>query len=214
MYTVNKSLDWMYKPANITDSELKLVQMELLLFLKKWCQDQHVDIFALESQFIAQELNIDTFPEDSTLRKILTRMQIADLLMVVCFIVVSSNKYFPIHIDHYNTDWMSFGLNIPVFNCKGTSTVWYDSLPEENDDMPDYISSLTRHGRIARKCVQDNVKEIGSCDTNIPHWINVSIPHAPKCTHSKLRINSSLRFHPKIHDLLTDQTANQLLFKQ
>lgn len=211
---MNKFLNWMYKPANIIDSELKIIQIELLLFLKNWCQNQNVDMSNLESQFIAQELSIDTLPEDSTLRKVLTRMQIADLLIFVCFIVVSNNKYFPIHIDHYNTDWTSFGLNIPVLNCKGSSTVWYDSLPEDNDEMPDYISALTPHGKFASKCVQDNVKEIGSCDTNIPHWINVSIPHAPRCTHSKLRINSSLRFDPKIHDLFTNQTADQLLFKQ
>jgi hypothetical protein len=211
---LNKSLDWLYKPANINDSELKLIQFELLVFLKKWCQERNVDIFSLESQFIAVEMNIDYFLKDSTLRKILTRMQIDDLLMVVCFIVVSENKYFPIHIDHYNADWMSFGLNIPVLNCKGSSTVWYDSVPDDNDDMPDYISSLTRHGRLATKCVQDHVKEIGSCNTNIPHWINVSVPHAPKCTHSKLRINCSLRFQPKIHEVLVDETFNQLIFKQ
>lgn len=210
---MNTSLDWLYKPANISDSELKSIQIELLGFLKRWCQDRNVDIFSLESQFIADELSINNFPENSTLRQVLTRMQIDDLLMVICFIVVSDNKYFPIHIDHYNADWMRFGLNIPVLNCKGSSTIWYDSMPDDNDDMPDYISSLSRHGRIATKCVQDHVAEIGSCDANTPNWINVSIPHAPKCTHSKLRINSSLRFHPKIHELLIDETVNQLMFK-
>ena len=213
MHIINKSLNWLYKPANISDKELKLIQFELLLFLKGWCQRRNVDMFSLESQFIADGININNLSENSTLRQVLTRMQIDDLVMFICFIVVSDNKYFPIHIDHYDPEWISFVLNIPVLNCNGSSTIWYDSIPDENDDMPDYISSLTIHGRVATRCVQDNVNEIGSCDANIPHWINVSIPHAPKCTHSKLRINCSLRFHPKIHEVLINETFNQLIFK-
>jgi hypothetical protein len=211
---MSKAPSWLYKPANISEKDAKLIRLEILYFLNNWCKSRNIALQSLQSQFIGEVTSINEFHTNSVLRRVLTDMKIEHLFNFLSFIVVTENRYFPIHIDHYNTDWMSFGLNIPILNCDGSKTVWYDSLPDENDDMPDYISELTVHGKIAMKCVQDHVQEIGSCDANVPHWINVSVPHAPKCTHSKLRINSSLRFHSDIYELLDDGTFENLMVKK
>lgn len=206
--------DWLYKTANITRDETKKLELELLRYLKNWCIQNNTTISKLESQFIFQPTKIDYFEKNSTLYQVLSRMKIDSLFAYIGFIIVTENKYFPIHIDYYNTDFMSIGLNIPVLNCNGSRTVWYDSIPEDNDDMPDYIGELTKVSvSVSVKCVQDNVKEIGFCDATVPSWINNAIPHAPRCNHNKLRINCSLRFNPKINDLLRDGTFDKLLFK-
>jgi hypothetical protein len=217
---VSKVPDWLYKPANVSQDETKLIQIEVIKFLKSWCQTKNVNFSSLTTQFIQlnwrdQDRLFHNISQLPTVDKILTRMQIKHLLITVGFIIVNENKYFPIHIDYYNTEFINFGLNIPILNCKGSQTVWYDSIPDDNDDMPDYIGNLTKVSTsVSVKCVQDNVKEIGSCDANMPHWINVAVPHAPRCEHSKLRINASFRFNTLEDDFIHSTRFEQLMVKQ
>jgi acyl-coenzyme A synthetase/AMP-(fatty) acid ligase len=41
------------------------------------------------------------------------------------------------------------------------------------------------------------VKEIGRCDSSIPHWININTLHRPETTHDRFRVAASLRFYPE-----------------
>jgi hypothetical protein len=208
---------WLYKPANLTKQETKLIQFELLGFLKNFCKENNTNFLSLTNQFICLTRdhlfnNLHNLP---TLNKVLSRMQIKHFFKSIGFIVVNENKYFPIHIDHYDTEWMNVGLNIPVLNCDGSRTVWYDSMPDDNDEMPEYIGEITKiSSSVSVKCIQDNVKEIGSCDANKPHWINIAVPHAPRCTHSKLRINASLRFNTFENNFIDTEMFEQLMVQQ
>lgn len=210
--------NWLYKPANITPEEIKLIQIEILKFLKNWCQTKNANFLSLTTQFIHINLRDPMFGNFCTLptvSKILSRMQITQFLFGVGFIIVNENKYFPIHIDYYDTEFMNVGLNIPILNCNGSRTVWYDSIPDDNDDMPLYVGELTKvSAAVAVNCIQDNVKEIGSIDANVPHWINIAVPHAPRCNHSKLRINASLRFNTMEHDFIDSELFEQIMIKK
>jgi len=206
----------LYALANITAEETKIIKSELFKFFHYWAKYQrNLDLLSLESQFIGfdkNELPIES--QAPVLHDLLRRMKIDDLWFFLAFIVVSDNKEFPIHVDDYDQTWTTVGLNIPVLNCQGSKTVWYDSIPDTDTAMPDYISSLSHHGTMATKCVSTDVKEIGSCDANIPHWVNVSVPHAPVCNHSKLRINSSLRFQFTANDFFNDPKFAHCMIKK
>ena len=208
----------LYAPVNITAAETKTIKSELFKFLHSWVRYQkNSDLLYLESQFIGLDKHeLPTKIQAPVLHDVLCRMQIDHAWRMLCFIVVSDNKEFPIHIDDYDQTWTAVGMNVPVLNCQDSKTVWYDSIPDTNPAMPDYISSLSHHATIATKCVSLGVKEIGSCDANIPHWINVSVPHAPVCSHSKLRINSSLRFQLQgsVEDFFTDTKFEHCMTKK
>ena len=206
----------LYSPVNITVAEAKIIKSELFNFFHYWAKYQkNFNLLSMESQFIGFDKNeLPAEAQAPVLYNLLRRMQIDDLWFFLAFIVVSDNKEFPIHIDDYDQTWTTIGLNIPVLNCQDSKTVWYDSIPDTNPAMPDYISSLSHHGSMATKCVSSNVKEIGSCDANIPHWVNVSVPHAPVCNHSKLRINSSLRFKFVTDDFFNDPKFNNCMIKK
>ena len=207
----------LYAPANITEEETKIIKFELFKFFQYWIKRQkNSDLHTLESQFIGIDKH-DLPVEDQApvLYSVLRRMQIDDAWSILAFIVVGGNKEFPIHIDDHDKAWTTIGLNIPVFNCNGTKTVWYDTIPEENPTMPDYVSALTPHAIVvSTKCVSNNAKEIGSIDANIPHWVDVSVPHAPVCNHSKLRINSSLRFKFGTDDFFSDPKFSNCMIKK
>jgi len=215
---MSKIPTWLYKPANLSIKETKLIQLELLGFLKEWCQQNNTDFLSLGTQFMHinfRDSFFETLCNLPTLSEILSRMQIKQSLISVGFIIVNENKYFPIHIDYYDTEFMNVGLNIPVLNCAGSKTVWYDSIPDDNDEMPSYIGEVTKvSAAVAVKCIQNNVKEIGSCDANKSHWINIAVPHAPRCNHSKLRINASLRFNTLENNFIDSEIFEQLMVEK
>lgn len=196
--------DWLYKPVNIPDSELKIIRLELLKFTKEWSKFHNVDFNSMTSQFIGiDRIHRDFLKDLPALTAYLTRRNLTDLVSMIALIVVSKDTHFPIHIDCDDPSVMSFGLNIPVLNCDGSRTVWYSTATEQKPDLPEYIST-TYHGKHAINCIQEGAVEIGSCNANIPHWVNVGVPHAPVCDHDKLRINASIRFDPMIYQHITD----------
>jgi hypothetical protein len=118
--------------------------------------------------------------------------------------IISTNygMKFPIHIDSENWLEVSYGLNIPVINCEGTYTVWYDATVSTT-----YVDKLGVPKERMTKYI-DNTKpivEIERLEMIQPAWINVSIPHAPVSTHNKPRAIFSARFEPELHDILYKQ---------
>lgn len=208
----------LYAPARITAEETKIIKFELFKFFQYWIKRQkNSDLHNLESQFIGVDKHdLPVQDQAPVLYDILHRFKIYNAWHMLCFIVVSDNKEFPIHIDDMKPTWTAVGLNIPVLNCQDSKTVWYDTIPEKNPKMPGYISELTPHANAtATRCVLTDAKEIGSCDANIPHWVNISVPHAPVCNHKKLRINSSLRFQfdCKVEDFFVDPKYQNCMTK-
>ena len=115
--------------------------------------------------------------------------------------IISTNNglKFPIHVDSENWLDICYGLNIPVINCEGTYTVWYDAtISNEYADEPGVPkNALTKY-------IDKNkpIIEIERLETIHAAWVNVSIPHAPVSTHNKPRAIFSARFAPELHDIL------------
>lgn len=198
-----KAPDWLYKEANISKNDVHLIKLELLKYINAWALQNNTKLMDIKSQFIGIDIrkNNNLVSSLPVLMNVLGNFGIDKLLSVLAFIVVTPDKYFPIHIDCEDPTVMSFALNIPVLNCEDTVTVWYDTLPESESQ---YSIAGTYHGEHATVCSQSNAKEIGKCEANTPHWVNISKPHAPVCSHSKLRINASLRFTPEIYNFIED----------
>jgi hypothetical protein len=85
-------------------------------------------------------------------------------------------------------------MNIPMVRCEGTYTVWYDAKIVDQE-LPTYAIG-SEIVKIARVCDPRTAVEIGRCDSNIPHWINVNVPHRPETHHDQLRMAASIRFSP------------------
>jgi hypothetical protein len=101
-----------------------------------------------------------------------------------------------IHIDHVDPEQRVCGLNIPLFNCEGTYTVWYDATIEYAPiiaDHPDLTSARTIKYDLP-------YTEIDRLDASTPAWVNVSIPHRPYSEREDTRVIISARFIPELHE--------------
>jgi hypothetical protein len=91
--------------------------------------------------------------------------------------VISTNYgiKFPIHIDSENWLEVSYALNIPVINCEGTYTVWYDATVSDR-----YVNAVGVPKERMTKYI-DNTKpitEVERLEMIQPAWINISIPQS------------------------------------
>ena len=121
---------------------------------------------------------------------------ILDLWHYSAFVTTNKNIKFPVHVDSLNWKTRCYGLNIPVINCDGTETVFYDA--EIDDDEYTERQNPINSARLAKKVIA----EIDRVSADQPLWINTRIPHCPESSHDKPRAIISARFRPEIHDLL------------
>ena len=206
--TIYKAPDWLHLPAAINSDKLKDIQKELMHLASA----SITDISSSPSQFI----NVDDLDLVKKLCPVLMgelkRLDLYDLLFMVSIITVRPGYYFRIHVDYPDPTRLSFGLNIPVLNCKDSYTIWYDTKVIPHEYLPDYIVTSPLVS-VAQPCDEKNAKEIDRVECSTPSWINNYVPHKPHCNHNKFRINSSLRFFNKIYELLDDGSFYEKLVK-
>jgi hypothetical protein len=176
--------DWLYHPANLDDNLLPQIQKELKKF---FLSNKNQSLVPMTSTYI-EYYDIKTCP---TLIQQLEQWDLYTKFWGLAFISVDSTKIFPPHVD---AD-VDCALNIPVFNCEGTYTVWYDGVITDNE-LPDYAKGI-KIAEISRIADPKTVKEIGRCDSSIPHWLNINVLHRPETTHDQFRVAASLRFNPE-----------------
>jgi hypothetical protein len=176
--------DWLYHPANLDDNLLPQIQKELKKF---FLSNKNQSLVPMTSTYI-EYYDIKTCP---TLIQQLEQWDLYTKFWGLAFISVDSTKIFPPHVD---AD-VDCALNIPVFNCEGTYTVWYDGVITDNE-LPDYAKGI-KIAEISRIADPRTVKEIGRCDSSIPHWLNINVLHRPETTHDQFRVAASLRFNPE-----------------
>ena len=178
--------DWLYLQPNIDADALDTIKKELI---KLSAVDRPNNLVKYTSTFAAADLDL-THKLCPTLIQELERLQLLKDFCFVAFISVVGQKEFPPHVD-VGTD---VGLNIPLVNCEGTYTVWYDAKIVDQE-LPEYaIGSQVAH--MARLCDPRTAVEIGRCDSTIPYWINTNVPHRPETHHDQFRLAASLRFYP------------------
>lgn len=178
--------DWMYYQANLDPVMLPIIQKELFkLFLIT--KKQNLVPYTSTFVTVEKELVCTTCP---MMIEELDRLGIRDNFLSFAFISVQSDYEFPPHVDVA----CDIGLNIPIINCEGTYTVWYDGILKDQT-VPVYVIG-TNLVEISRIADPRTVTEIGRCDASIPHWINVNMIHRPETHHDKFRVAASLRFDP------------------
>jgi hypothetical protein len=88
-----------------------------------------------------------------------------------------------------------------VANCEDSYTAFYEAeiLPKET-----MSGTLGENVYVSHALAVNNetAREIGRCDSTIPHWINVYVPHAPVVNHDRVRIALSIRFQPELFDYI------------
>lgn len=135
------------------------------------------------------------------------------------FSVVNSNANpMRTHVDSLDTANRYLSLNIPILNCQGSYTVWYDAELDHTEVAPDlqpgepgYEELNTRFKydpplRYGRWTVESTEQEVMRVETVDPVLVNVSMPHRPMSDHNEMRILACSRFTPE----LTDQEVRQL----
>jgi len=206
--TIYKAPDWLYRPANVMTTMLGDIQKELTTLSFMIIKDK----FNSPSEFHII-MNLDLIKEVCpTLMIELKRLGISDIVAFIALITVRSGSKFPIHIDYPDQRRQSFGLNIPVLNCKDSYTVWYDAEPMPHKTIDQHIitSELVS---ASIPCDEETAIEIDRCDANVSHWINNNVPHKPICLHDNFRINASVRFTSDIYELIASGYFDKHLVK-
>lgn len=196
---LDNPLTWLYRPVNIHPAILKLIQHEFVKIYDKFV----VDLEKNPIQLISDD-NLETIPRDYPyIYKYLKLLGIEQHILRIGVVVMNQSKI----VVH--TDWPTTGyaLNIPVLNCDGTYTAWYDAAPTENKAT---IFSSESWKSVGDSPLYDTntAVEIDRVESGIPHWINVHVPHSPICDHSRLRLNGTIRFREAIYDYLQKHYPN------
>lgn len=181
---------WLYKPIDINN--LKEIQAEILPIIFR-----KIPNFVSNPPDFYQLLPRDIEIYAPSYVELIKKFGIYERWSMSAVITTNKGIDYPIHIDSRDWNKVCYGLNIPIMNCEGSYTVWYDA----EIAGPLFPSGDFRDSA----CIQKEntiAKEIGRWDSNKPAWLNVSIPHRPESTHIKPRAAISARFDPEIHDLL------------
>ena len=180
--------NWMYHQANLDTTKFSIIQKELLKLFLITKKENLVPYTSTFVEISDKELMRKTC---TTMMQEFRRLGIYDNFFVISFISVESDREFPPHVDV----GVDIALNIPLINCEGTYTVWYDGQLKDQG-LPIYAigSPIAEISRVANP---RTVNEVGRCDASIPHWINVNMIHRPETTHDQFRVAASVRFEPE-----------------
>jgi len=127
-------------------------------------------------------------------------------------IYTNNGKTLPIHID--SVPWKNdrYALNIPVYNCDDTYTVWYEceidydnnDTISTNVDISAYTNPNYKDKDIPARFMKNNssYKEIERLNSNQPAWVDYTIPHRPVANHNLPRALFTARFRPDLSDII------------
>ena len=171
---------WLYKHPNLNLDVLPEIQKELL------------ELFYLSKQFALtpfhgiMELSSTQVTNCPLLFQELDRLKLREKFVNLVYIGLIYNDSIPAHVDSV----ADVGLNIPLCNCQGTYTIWYDGKLKSQKGNDHFDESTS--------CIGDGVTltEIDRVEANRPYWINVNVLHRPESTHADFRLAASLRFNP------------------
>ena len=128
--------------------------------------------------------------------KFLEDMKLLDRWATAYFsTVVDGSKVRP--IAHVDDPHRFFALQIPVINCEGSYTVFYDADPK------DAIKALIPYYPDSIGYTNDKLNgEIGILPSHKPAFIDISVPHRPVVPYDEPRVLLTARFKPELWDYL------------
>ena len=191
MHKFQKSTpNWLYQTPNLDEDALSAIHKELL----KLSLQTKDNLVPYTSTFTCyghdHEERQKMMAMCPALKQELLRLKLLDSCFFVGFVSVHASKEFPPHVDT-----LDVGLNIPLYNCDDTYTVWYNAKILDQP-FPDYVIG-TEAVRVARIVDKRHAVEIGRVEANRPLWLNTNVAHRPETHHDKLRIAASVRFNPE-----------------
>ena len=185
--------DWLYQQPALNVDALPSIKKELQ---KLFVLTKQFSLVPYTSTYMEIGDSVLIDQHCPILCKELQNLKLRDSLKVVAFISIVIDKYFPAHVDAKS----EVALNIPLINCDGTYTVWYDGQVQSKE-FDDYLIGV-ESARTAIEGDSDSLIEIDRCEANVPRWINVNMLHKPETTHNNFRVAASLRFDPEPLDHL------------
>ncbi len=192
---LSNEIGWLYKkPKYLNQSVLQILQKELKVLLDKVVENNlnlYIDKLVSEKNY---EVIKTTCPN---LIKFLKISKLDRFSVQVCYLISNSNHN-SIHIDE-GTE--GYALNIPIQNCENTCTVWYQAHDRIGDAQV-YATDTWEQAGAAPIFDRNSSVEIDRINSNIPHWVNIHVPHSIEQNHNDLRINSSIRFGVGIKEYL------------
>jgi len=183
--------DWLYHTPALDDNVLSVIQNELIklsIHTKADMLVPYTSTFVAYGRLPLERKNI--FDRCPVLIQELQRLKLLDTFYWIGFVSVDASKEFPPHIDT-----LDVGLNIPLYNCDNTYTVWYDAKILDQP-FPDHVIG-TQVVNAARIVDKKDAVEIGRVEANRPLWLNTNVAHRPETHHDKLRLAASIRFCPE-----------------
>lgn len=109
---------------------------------------------------------------------------------VARFFITPPGQTLPIHHDGTNEYPKFWALNLPIYNCKNTSMIWYKTKSEVHyrNELSYSYAPIPCYSE--KECI-----EIERCHLEQPTWVKVDIPHAvDNPVNQGNRIIISLRF--------------------
>lgn len=187
--------DWTYKTTSVDN--LHKIQLELKSLVEKYipeCFNGTAVTHTLYVPLTKEEVSLvsPTYVEMIKNTGFFDRWDIS--LFVATSKLALENP--SVHIDHYDPEQRCYGLNIPLVNCEGTYTIWYDATINREP-----VTTEVEDLMAARLAEHDKpYTEIDRLEASTPAWVNVCIPHAPYSDHNETRVLISARFTPEIHE--------------
>ena len=199
---MRKQVEWLYRQANVNleDYQTDLDNLRRGLM-------NNLDDF-LDTHFIPVD------PEDfkkycPTITAKIAQWGLTERLAEIAIILVKPQAHYVIHRDFPLWKKRNIALNFPVLNCENSYTAFYDATIIDKTCEGALGDSVYVHH--ANQVDEPTAKEIGRCDSTVPHWINVYVPHAPVVEHDQTRISVSIRFHPELFDYIASGRFDQEL---
>ena len=192
---------WIYKPVHVPNlnkirKEFQYIHENFYIdLIPNWIENQLMDhLFPIEKE------HVETYAP--TYIQFLKDLGLYSKWALTIFSPTAApyNKKFIVHVDNYNWETRSYGLNVPVQNCHDSWTVFYKTKKAEGTRgiMPWYPDA---------PCFLDHELdgELDRLPAEQPAFVNVNAPHRPQTEHGLPRLIASSRFYPEIHDFNFDQ---------
>lgn len=167
-----------YRPANLDNWEEISQEILKLVSPKAFWEKVRFEVYPL-----------DQFQKISLLRESLQKLGLYDCWTYVSVISTPPGN-FGVHLDSKNK---MLALNIPLYNCKGSSTCFFDL--KDGVVIPEAKTPVQRE--VYYPIDENDVIEVERFELSTPAFIRINVPHTVLNPSDKTRITCSLRFNPE-----------------
>lgn len=179
--------DWTYQKSNLPSHDLPTIQDELIKAFRESEKQMTIPYTSTYGEMSEEHIK-KLCP---MLCEYLTSVGLLTSLRAVAFVSIVHDKVFQAHVDEPPTEVIA--LNIPLINCEGTYTFWYDGVVTQKPP-PEYM--VGHPSALEASCADEStLVQIDRVEWLCPYWINTGLIHKAVTTHNQLRVVASVRFY-------------------